>query len=137
MYCSKNKWPALEPAAGHSQLNCSVPYRPLWRSSFGALCLCWGGGGLDLCCCGAGAGLDAFCRGGLDWGARGAALSWDPYIGLVPLLPCSWFVGFVPAFLLCEPFAFGFVNGRNPSFALPLFAGVEATRASFGDMAGA
>jgi hypothetical protein len=32
---------------------------------------------------------------------------------------------------------FGFVNGRNPPSELPLFADVEATRASLGDIAGA
>jgi hypothetical protein len=32
---------------------------------------------------------------------------------------------------------FGFVKDRNPSLEFVLFAGVAATRASFGDMAGA
>jgi hypothetical protein len=35
------------------------------------------------------------------------------------------------------PLLEGFENGRNPSFDPPLLAGVDATRASLGDMAGA
>ena len=31
----------------------------------------------------------------------------------------------------------GFENDRNPSFEVPLLPGVDATRASLGDMAGA
>jgi hypothetical protein len=35
------------------------------------------------------------------------------------------------------PLLAGFENDRNPSFEVPLLPGVDATRASLGDMAGA
>ena len=132
---SQEERPAQEPALAFSRLNFSS-YLPLWCSCFGALCF---GGGLDLCCCGGGldrccgAGWEVFSRGGFDAG-----------------LPCCWYVGLAadPLFwlpaepLFCELFGepfveLGFVNGRNPPSELPLFAGVEFTRASLGDIAGA
>ena len=82
------------------------------------------GGGLDLCCC---AGLELFCFGGFDSDARAAGLWLFSELDVAddPLL-------FAPV-----PVEFGFVNGRNPSLEFPLFACVDPTRASFGDMAGA
>ena len=54
-----------------------VPYRPLWCSCFGALCL---GGGLDLCC-----------GGGLDWccGAGGKCSPADGFDAAVAVLLVS------------------------------------------------
>jgi hypothetical protein len=81
-------------------------------------------GGLDLCCC---AALEVFCFGEFDSDAcaAGLLLLSELEVADAPLL-------FAP--VLVE---FGFVNDRNPSLEFALFAGVELTRASFGDMDGA
>jgi hypothetical protein len=105
-----------------SPINYSGFYRPCDALHFGAFCL--RGGGPDLWCC---AGLELFCFGGFDSDARAAGL-WlfsELEVADDPLL-------FAPVLV-----AFGFVNGRNPSLEFPLFACVDPTRASFGDMAGA
>ena len=87
-------------------------YRPLCRSSFGELDL--RGGGVDLCelCFG------ALCLGALSLGPEWVVL--DSVCGRVSLarLPFS-------------------PNEWNPSFDVDLLPGLDPTRASFGDMAGA
>lgn len=82
-----------------------------------------------MCCC---APLELFCFGGLDSDARAAGLWLFSELDVAddPLL-------FEPVLFAPAPVEFGFVNGRNPSLEFPLFAGVDPTRASFGDMAGA
>jgi hypothetical protein len=82
-----------------------------------------------LCCC---APLELFCFGGFDSDARAAGLWLFSELDVAddPLL-------FEPVLYAPVLVEFGFVNGRNPSLEFPLFACVDPTRASFGDMAGA
>ena len=71
---------------------------------------------------GAAMGLEKFCFGAVSGCGRAAVGGLS--LGLA---------GFAPAIAV---FAGG-VKGRNPSFDLARFPGVEFTRDSFGDMAGA
>ena len=94
---------------------------------------------------GGGAGLWPCAFGGLLF-FGGADIEFDGFsVELLPVAPLGSLLGVV-AGLFCDPVLFGGVNGRNPFFSgadappagLELFApaGV-ATRASFGEIAGA